>query len=150
MEWWQARCLEWCFNRAEDGKLGDQKYLDDWPERFAAEVHVLQQVEKTLAPWNVNLFTKKGVKQHKPVMYHFHGLRIIEPTKVWLHPDGYRIGKKGMQLYDHYMHVLRKAVNIMRRNGLPVPIMAPARKYRWFELRALILSWLGRIHVASL
>ena len=52
LTWWRDRCNEWCYSRAEDGKYGDQKYLDDWPQRFERVV-VLQDVGVGLAPWNV-------------------------------------------------------------------------------------------------
>ena len=122
MQWWQDKCLEWCFSRCENGKLGDQKYLDTWPERFADEVHVLKQVEKTLAPWNVNHFTSLH-QSRTPVLYHFHSLRIVSATKVVLYV-GYRVGD-GRWMYDRYVKALRSALLLMKDNGMSTPIRPP-------------------------
>lgn len=69
--WWEARCLEWCFARHEDGRFGDQKYLDDWPERFAGSVHVLRNQSLTMGPWNATRFPYSAA-----VFWHFHGVRL--------------------------------------------------------------------------
>lgn len=70
-KWWEERCLEWCYARYEDGKFGDQKYLDDWPQRFEQLVHILQKPEFTLAPWNATRFPYSD-----GIFWHFHSLRI--------------------------------------------------------------------------
>jgi hypothetical protein len=119
--WWQQRCLEWCFHRAEDGKYGDQKYLDQWPTLFAAEVHILRQVNETLGPWNVRArLTERAARV--PVFYHFHGLRITEPKRVMLY-NGYQIGPAGQQLYRDYVAALRAALATLASHGIAVPTL---------------------------
>jgi hypothetical protein len=81
LKWWRDRCIEWCFDRVEDNKFGDQKYLDDWPERFTG-VHVLQHLGAGVAPWNSAQYSFKKV-EHKVyvenqilIFYHFHALKL--------------------------------------------------------------------------
>jgi hypothetical protein len=87
--WWRERCIEWCYYRVEDGKLGDQKYLDDWPERFR-RVHVLEHVGGGLAPWNVTRYRvheRDGevlVDDVPLVFFHFHGLRLFRDRRLFL------------------------------------------------------------------
>lgn len=49
---WRARCLEWCHDRLEPDRFADQKYLDAWPARFGAAVHVVTHPGVNAAPWN--------------------------------------------------------------------------------------------------
>lgn len=134
LTWWQARCLEWCFNRIEDGKFGDQKYLDDWPERFPDEVHIASQNEKMLAPWNVRYFEEKN-RSLAPIFYHFHSFRIISPTKARLY-FGYLIGPLGTSLYMQYLDSLNCSIKKMRDCNLPIPVI-PLPKESWSILRKI-------------
>ena len=125
MHWWQDRCLEWCYARFEDGKFGDQKYLDSWPEVFSSQVHVLKQTSRTLAPWNVRYLLNKQSIGFKPVIYHFHALRILTPTKLKLY-EGYRVGKAGLLFYEEYIEVIRNKLELMIRYQMSPPCLPDA------------------------
>ncbi len=114
-KWWEARCLEWCFARYEDGKFGDQKYLDDWPERFPDEVHVLGQKELLLAPWNVTRFP-----YGQAVAYHFHGLRILAGKRVVLAPKYSLPHFVVANIYKPYLRDLRAVVVQLENAGWEV------------------------------
>jgi len=111
-KWWEDRCIEWCYARAENGKYGDQKYLDDWPERFGKEVHVLQAKELTLAPWNATRFPYGDA-----VFYHFHGLRL--KTKKLLAIGNYSIPSPLHEyVYRPYYSDLRSCINLLEKNNV--------------------------------
>jgi hypothetical protein len=76
-EWWERRCIEWCYANCEDGKFGDQKYLDEWPEKFKNEVHILRDKELLLAPWNAMRYPYGN-----SVCWHFHGFRVVKSWKI--------------------------------------------------------------------
>lgn len=114
-QWWQERCLEWCFNRSEDGKFGDQKYLDDWPERFGESVHVLENREYTLAPWNARRFDPDA-----GVMWHFQALRLEARRSEWFADFGsYYFPKATLKsIYEPYVEDLSEAIGWMDDIGL--------------------------------
>lgn len=107
--WWEERCIEWCYARFENGKFGDQMYLDDWPTRFADKVHVLTRQDWTLAPWNATRFPYSGA-----VIYHFHGLRLAENRRVSLaeHPLPPPLLH---HVYEPYLDSLRDALATLKR-----------------------------------
>jgi len=82
LRWWRDRCLEWCFDRLEGNRYADQKYLDDWPERFEG-VKVLQHKGANVAPWNLanyEISEDDGtvlVDGEKLLFFHFHRFRQV-------------------------------------------------------------------------
>jgi putative methyltransferase (TIGR04325 family) len=81
LEWWAAQCAAWCYDRIEPGRFGDQKYLDEFEERFS-EVRILEHPGANLAPWCLRshqLGVAEGslVVDGKPLLFfHFHGFKF--------------------------------------------------------------------------
>jgi hypothetical protein len=126
-KWWEERCIEWCFNRFEDNKFGDQKYLDDWPERFSSLIHVLQDRHLALAPWNSSRFNCSEAN-----FYHFHGLRILN-DKV-LKVGEYHLPRIVLEtVYHPYACDLRNAVTKLQLVNYKIHSQVDSRGY----LRAL-------------
>jgi hypothetical protein len=49
---WRLQCIDWCYARHQDGKFGDQKYLDAWPAKYP-NIHILRHQGGGIAPWNL-------------------------------------------------------------------------------------------------
>lgn len=122
--WWRNACLEWCYNRQEDGKFGDQKYLDDWLTRFEG-VHELQHLGGGVAPWNMQQYTfeeENGKvygtelctkKKFEVIFFHFHALSFV--SNRYFSPTDY--DKNDNSVFKYILRpYVRNILNIRRRN----------------------------------
>jgi hypothetical protein len=80
---WRKQCLDWCYWKLEDGKLGDQMYLNEWPNLYGKDMVISKNVGVDVAPWNVSQYkveSKSGqvyINNDKLVCYHFHQFQIV-------------------------------------------------------------------------
>jgi hypothetical protein len=79
---WVENCLNWCFQKLEDGKYADQKYLDYWKDNYEGVIE-LKHIGANLAIWNINNYklSMKGdnifVDNQPLIFYHFANLKQI-------------------------------------------------------------------------
>lgn len=105
LDWWREACNRWCYARYEDGKFGDQKYLDDWTTRFEG-IHVLENLGGGVAPWNIQQYDISDQK-FKLIFYHFHNYKVLENNKVEF--GHYKLDKNDIELlYKPYTKHLKE------------------------------------------
>jgi hypothetical protein len=118
LRWWRAACIDWCFSRVEDGKFGDQKYLDSWTTQFKG-VHELKHPGGGMAPWNMQQYSfvrienkiwgieKKTGNKFEVVFFHFHGLKIYADDIVSMTGQTYEMNYSALELlYKPYVSEL--------------------------------------------
>jgi hypothetical protein len=126
LNWWRERCLEWCYDRAEEGRFADQKYLDDWPSRFS-NVRVLQHKGANLAPWNVTNYrldsgdSKVLVDGQPLIFFHFHNLKRIAPFVYNPNFDNFLVRPTRVLLRDIYRPYLRELIAAGREAARAAP-----------------------------
>lgn len=147
LERWREQCLEWCFDRVEDGRFADQGYLDAWPGQPG--VVVLQNPGAGLAPWNfmryrIELHTEPPSVDGRPlIFYHFQGVRAIRPGLWDIGLDTY--GSMGAalrrRLYRRYIGELQSADRVLRSRISGRRVRASSSRYAAYTWREVV----GRI-----
>ena len=129
LNWWCERCIECCTSKADGIFLGDQKYLEDWLERFNG-VHVLQNAGAGIAPWNLARYRYVGRKDNDImledklngerfliVFYHYQMMKYYAANTVDIGVSLYpwRVSCKLRDaVYVEYLKILKKYRNIVR------------------------------------
>jgi hypothetical protein len=112
LKWYRERCNEWCYDRVEEGRFADQKYLDYFPGKFPGVIE-LEHKGANLAPWNIANYTLTRnaaavmVDEHPLIFYHFQGIK-----QVW------------GPLYDSGLFGYRAALSPLIREAIYKPYLA--------------------------
>lgn len=139
LAWWRERCLEWCFDRVEGHRFADQKYLDDWPERFPG-VAVLRHPGAGLAPWNwsshriLNQEGKTTVDGGPLIFFHYQGFKIINRWMFDLGLKSYGRMPPSMRrlIYRPYVAAIREAEQFLLRRVAGARIEYPRTRHKQY------------------
>ena len=149
LNWWRDRCIEWCYDRLEDGKYADQKYLDDWSLRFH-RVKILDHPGVNLAPWNVEdaKLTRRAGRVFADglplIFYHFHALkpltsRLFNPS--W---ENYEINPPRILrncVYQPYIEHYRKVSLLVNNDSSRRPALRDWFPHWLRDKSVLGLAW---------
>lgn len=114
LRWWRNLCLEWCYDRPEEDRFADQKYLDRFPERYGSNI-ILQHKGANVAPWNIENYnlhadgTTVYVDDQQLIFFHFQGFKqVISCIYDWgLWRYGVRMSKELIDyIYLPYIRAL--------------------------------------------
>lgn len=125
LESWIKDCLTDCSYEKNEEVLGDQKYLNNWPQRFGC-IDISANLGAGVAPWNVNrlkilpgpsgaeIFDKETKATYKLIFFHFQNLRFIEKSAVYcceVIPWNYMGLKK---IYEDYLKEILKKKDFLK------------------------------------
>ncbi len=83
LQWWRRCCIEWCYDILEEDRWLEQKYLDQFPKRFA-RVKIVEHPGINLAPWNIDRYVLSAGPNNQPlidgrpvIFFHFSAMRRV-------------------------------------------------------------------------
>lgn len=122
---WRTQCLAWCYDRLEDGRYGDQKYLDEWPVLYRDHLRIVEHPGAGMAPWNwatapIHWIDDEPHPAGQPlIFYHFHGLKIFRPwfISTGLLDWGLMPRKLARWIYAGYIRELRRSHRFVKQHG---------------------------------
>jgi len=133
---WRDQCIAWCFSYFDNGRFGDQKYLDAWPDLYPDDLHIIQHIGAGVAPWNYPNYQYSlngpniNVNNEILIFYHFHQFQILSGGR-----------------FDH--------VSNTYLNGGPVPLLIyhryeSALNEVFFKIRTLDPCFAGGVRPVSM
>lgn len=147
LERWRKQCLKWCYWRVEDGKLGDQLYLNEWPSLYK-NLAISQNLGINAAPWNITQFkiSRKNddvyINDDKLICYHFEKYGIISENN-FEYSSGYRLSRNLIEyVYKPYKEEIKRQIKLIKTIDKDFKII-PAKKNIKEIIRSNLIKLFG-------
>lgn len=162
LTWWKNECLKWCYSQIEDGKYGDQMYLDYMPQKFD-NVHSIKNRGAGMAYWNefaYHYFDKylvySGVA-YPYVFFHYSGFNIKWQENKIVIKECYCVSDRLRQylikpyitlmstVYEEYLNMKVESIEYVKDYGLSKVIVSHIFKLlsnfdTWHKLKGYLLK----------
>lgn len=160
LEWWKNECLKWCYSKLEDGKYGDQKYLDYFAQKFS-NVYALTNRGIGIANWNMEQY-KYNIEENSLfykgqkwpiVFFHYNGINIsiedqylIFSTNKYFPPIIKKIfissyAELLMKVYNDYLNIKINHYKICPQNKIKILLNAFWLYIRRYQLAMKLENW---------
>ena len=152
---WMENCLDWCYQKVEKDRFGDQKYLNRWPSLYK-NLYVIQNKGANVAIWNIPNYhlsfkeDKIFIDNQQLIFYHFANIDQINKSTFNTNLSRVFINLKGILLNKIYIPYLRELKSNMIFNdefiskkdnhisGLKYSFIDLSRKIRSFFFKDLV------------
>jgi len=113
---WAKKCKQWCFLRLEEGKYGDQLYLNDYLDLPGVKsisdpgvnngVYYFQEKRKIKSISNVVF-----IEDSKLICFHFHGIRITKDL-IFSGFNRYKVPKRAFRVWTNIYRQYLKEIKV--------------------------------------
>lgn len=116
---WRKQCIKWCYFREEDGKMGDQMYLNEWPKLYD-KLTISRNLGVNAAPWNIALYNVKRsanevfINSDELICYHFHQFKIYR-NNHYTYAKGYELSQNIIDtIYRPYINEITEQLSRLK------------------------------------
>ena len=165
LRWWRERCIEWCYDRVENERFADQKYLDDWPTRFH-NVCVVKHKGANVALWNVGNYRLRWVNgtvrvgDQPLIFFHFHGVKEVTDWLYSVDWEAYAVAPSLVlrrKIFARYIAILvdmrkflpfsvglSRGIRYQTHGNYPASVSSIARLASWWRTATTLFRGLSR------
>ena len=155
---WRRQCIDWCYYKLEDDRMGDQKYLDEWPDDYKS-CHIIEHIGAGVAPWNYEQYhfrCDEGnnvlVNDNALIFYHFHQFQLLDNGRFYRLSTFYTDAcSEPSVIYDIYERSLEQTLKKVREidpifsAGLKPVLLIDARRRLQSMLPKVVKNFLRRV-----